>query len=115
MTCGKVVTQLEDRRAKYCLFVQKLFYRLRNKVEKIMSYHAKNSSDFVGLRVLIGGRKQIVCDNESGHRVLLNICDPAASDVQIDEALKEGINSRNVLGGVMLALQTRNISVDFAN
>ena len=115
MTCGKVVTQLEDRRVNYCLFAKKLLYQRRCIDGKIMSYHAKNSSDFVGLRVLIGGRKQIVCDNETGHRVLLNICDPAASDAQIDEALKEGINSRNVLGGVMLALQTRNISVDFAN
>jgi hypothetical protein len=115
MPCGKVVTRHEDRRTNYCLVVKKSFYRLRHTDGKIMSYHARNSSDFVGLRVLMGGRKQIVCDNETGHRVLLNICDPAASDVQIDEALKEGINSRNVLGGVMLALQTRNISVDFAN
>ena len=115
MPCGKVVTQFEDRRANYCLFVKKLFYEFVIQLEKIMSYHARNSSDFVGLRVLIGGRKQIVCDNKAGHRVLLNVCDSAASDAQIDEALKEGINSRNLLGGVILALQTRNISVDFAN
>lgn len=84
-------------------------------VENVLAYHAKNSSDFVGLRTAIGGHKQVVCDVRNGRRVLLNICDPAASDAKIDEALKEGIKSRNVLGGVMTALVARNISVDFAN
>lgn len=80
-----------------------------------MAYHAKNSSDFVGLRTAFGGRRQVICEVSNGQRVLLNICDPAASDAQIDEALKEGITARNVLGGVMSALQARNILVDFAN
>lgn len=86
-----------------------------NLIENALAYHAKNSSEFVGLRTAIGGHKQIVCDVRNGRRVLLNICDPAASDAKIDEALKEGIKSRNVLGGVMSALLARNISVDFAN
>ena len=80
-----------------------------------MAYHAKNSSDFVGLRTAFGGGRQVVCEIRDGHRVLLNICDPAASDAQIDEALREGINARNVLGGVMSALRARNITVDFAS
>ena len=80
-----------------------------------MVYHAKNSSDFVGLRIGLRGGKQVVCEIRNGHRVLLNICDPSASDAEIDEALKEGINARNVLGGVVAALQARNIAVDFAS
>ena len=80
-----------------------------------MIYHAKNSSDFVGLRTAFGGGKQVVFEIKNGRRVLLNIRDPAVLDAQIDEALKEGINARNVLGGVMTALQARNILVDFAN
>jgi len=80
-----------------------------------MAYHAKNSSDFVGLRTAFGGGRQVVCEIRDGHRVILNICDPAASDAQIDEALREGINARNVLGGVMSALRARNITVDFAS
>ncbi len=80
-----------------------------------MAYHAKNSSDFVGLRTAFGGGRQVVCEIRNGNRVLLNICDPKASDAQIDEALKEGIKARNVLGGVMSALRARNISVDFVN
>lgn len=80
-----------------------------------MSYHAINSSDFVGLRTLLGGSKQVVCEVKNGRRILLNICDPDASDAQIDEALKEGISAQNVLGGVVSALLARNITVDFAN
>lgn len=80
-----------------------------------MIYHAKNSSDFVGLRTAFGGGKQVVFEIKNGRRVLLNICDPAVLDAQIDEALREGINAPNVLGGVMSALQARNILVDFAN
>lgn len=80
-----------------------------------MVYHAINSSDFVGLRTLLGGRKQVVCEVKNGRRVLLNICDPAASDAKIDEALKEEITAQNVLRGVVSALLARNILVDFAN
>lgn len=80
-----------------------------------MVYHAKNSSDFVGLRILIGGRKQVVCEDKAGRRFLLDICDPSAPEAQIDDALREGIMARNVLGGVMSALKARNIKVIFAN
>jgi hypothetical protein len=80
-----------------------------------MIYHAKNSSDFVGLRTAFGGGKQVVFEIKNGRRVLLNIRDPAVLDAQIDEALREGITAPNVLGGVMSALQARNILVDFAN
>ena len=80
-----------------------------------MVYHATNSSDFVGVRTAFGGGKQVVCEIKNGRRVLLNICDTSVSDAQIDEALREGINARNVLNGVMSALHARNIPVDFAN
>lgn len=79
-----------------------------------MVYHSKNSSDFVGLRILIGGRMQVVCENERGKRVLLDICDRSASEAKINDALKEGIGAQNVLGGVVAALKARNIAVEFA-
>ena len=79
-----------------------------------MVYHSKSGADFVGLRILVGGRKQVVCENERGKRVLLDICDPAASDAHINDALREGINACNVLGGVVSALRSRNIAVEFA-
>lgn len=79
-----------------------------------MVYHAKTSSDFVGLRTSFRGRKQVVYDANNGRRVILDICDPSISDAKIDEALKEGINTRNVLRGVISALQARNIPIDFA-
>jgi hypothetical protein len=78
-----------------------------------MVYHSKSGSDFVGLRTLIGGRKQVVCENERGRRVLLDICDPEASDSQINDALREGISACNILVGVVSALKSRNISVEF--
>lgn len=80
-----------------------------------MSFHAQNGSEFVGLRSIIGGRRQVVYDARTGGRVLLNICDVGASDEAINDALKEGINAKNVLGGVLAALRARNIDVDFVS
>ncbi|MBO6899684.1 MAG: hypothetical protein JJ868_20270 [Shimia sp.] len=80
-----------------------------------MSFHARNGSDFVGLRSIVGGRRQVVYDALSGKRVLLNISNTNVTNDDINSALKEGINARNVLGGVFAALKARNIDVDFAS
>lgn len=80
-----------------------------------MVYHARGSSDFVGLRTLLGGRKQVVYDANNGRRVILEICDLSIPDATIDEALKEGIDTCNVLRGVISALHSRNIPIDVAN
>lgn len=80
-----------------------------------MSYHARNGSEFVGLRMMVGGRRQVVYDVVSGKRILLDIRDSRVTDDEINSALKEGINERNVLGGVLAALKARNIDVDFAS
>ena len=66
-----------------------------------MSFHAQNGAEFVGLRSIIGGRRQVVYDARTGKRVVLDIRDASAKDDDINSALKEGINARNVLGGVM--------------
>lgn len=78
-----------------------------------MSYHAKTGSEFVGLRSTRDGRKQVVYDAQTGKRVVLNIENQSVTDNEINAALREGINSRNVLGGVLAALKARNIDVDF--
>lgn len=80
-----------------------------------MSFHAWNGAEFVGLRSIIGGRRQVVYDARIGKRVVLDIRDASATDDDINSALKEGINARNVLGGVLAALKARNIDVDFAS
>lgn len=80
-----------------------------------MSYHARNGSEFVGLRMMVGGRRQVVYDVVSGKRILLDIRDSRVTDDEINSALREGINERNVLGGVLAALKARNIDVDFAS
>ena len=80
-----------------------------------MSFHARNGAEFVGLRSVIGGRRQVVYDARTGKRVVLDIRDVSATDDDINSALKEGINARNVLGGVLAALKARNIDVDFAS
>jgi len=80
-----------------------------------MSFHARNGTEFVGLRSVIGGRRQVVYDARTGKRVVLDIRDVSATDDDINLALKEGINARNVLGGVLAALKARNIDVDFAS
>lgn len=81
----------------------------------MMCFHAQNGSEFVGMRSIIGGRRQVVYDAHSGKRVVLDICDARAKDDDITSALKEGINARNVLGGVLAALKARNIDVDFVS
>jgi len=80
-----------------------------------MSFHTRNGSEFVGLRSIIGGRRQVVYDAQTGKRVLLDIRDASASDDDINAALKEGINARNVLGSILAALKARNIDVDFTS
>ena len=80
-----------------------------------MSFHTRNGSEFVGLRSIIGGRRQVVYDAQIGKRVLLDIRDASASDDDIIAALKEGINARNVLGSILAALKARNIDVDFTS
>jgi hypothetical protein len=64
---------------------------------------------------MVGGRRQVVYDAMTGKRVLLEIRDTRATDEDINSALKEGIEARNVLGGVLTALKARNIDVDFAS
>jgi hypothetical protein len=78
-----------------------------------MLYHAKASTEFVGLRSTRDGRRQVVYDTQTGKRVVINIEQKSVSDIEISEALKEGINARYVLGGVLAALKARNIDVDF--
>jgi hypothetical protein len=80
-----------------------------------MSFHTHNGSEFVGLRSIVGGRRQVVYDARTGKRILLDIRDASASDDDINAALKEGINARNVLGSILAALKARNIDVDFAS
>lgn len=87
----------------------------RNCEDVLMSFHARNGAEFVGLRSVIGGRRQVVYDARTGKRVVLDIRDVSATDDDINSALKEGINARNVLGGVLAALKARNIDVDFAS
>ena len=78
-----------------------------------MAYHAQNGIEFVGLRRKSGVGKQIVYDAASGRRILLNILDQTTTDTLIDEALREGIASTNVLNGVLTALQARFIKTDY--
>ena len=80
-----------------------------------MTYHANNSSDFLGLRTSHGGRKQVVYDANGGRRIILDIRDPNVSEAMIDEALKESINTSNVLRGVIAALKARDIYIDNAS
>jgi len=77
-----------------------------------MVYHSQHSAEFAGLRTGFRGRKQVVCGTKTGNRVLIDICDPSASEAEINEALREGICERNVLGGIISALKARNIRID---
>lgn len=80
----------------------------------MLVYHSMNSIEYVGLRTVVGGRRQIVCGRSDGCRVVFDICSPSVPEVAIDEALKESIKARSVVCGVMSALNARNITVDVA-
>lgn len=79
-----------------------------------MFLHSRNGNTFVGLRSRIGGRKQVVYDAACGERVVLDIEARSANDDMIEAALREGLETRNVLGGIIAALQERKIWVDIA-
>ncbi len=78
-----------------------------------MAYHSINGRDFVGLRLDVCGNRQVVYDALLGKRVLLNIKDSTAPLSVIDDALREGVAARNVLSGVLKALNSRNIDFDY--
>jgi len=77
-----------------------------------MSYHSKNGNEFVGLRMKPNGAHQVVYDAQTGLRVLVDIKDHKANLHAIDEALREGVNARNVLSSVLKGLKSRNIGFD---
>ena len=67
----------------------------------------------MGLRSKSGGSYEVVYDAQLGPRIVFEINDPQANLRAIDEALREGVMSRNVLSGVLNALNSRNIGFDY--
>ena len=76
-----------------------------------MSYHAENGHEFVGLRVRFTGDMQVVYDTLAGKRTILGIKSKATNRGKIDEALREGIASKNVFICLVNALSSRSIEV----
>jgi hypothetical protein len=74
-----------------------------------MTYHSKDGHEFLGVRALHNGQRQIVYDAASGRRVVVIVADRTISAKTIDEALQEGIRAAKVLPGVLTALYNRNI------
>lgn len=77
-----------------------------------MTYHSKDGHEFIGLRSLQNGHRQIVYDVASGRRIVVKVGDRTTSAKIIDEAIQEGIKSPRVLPGVLTALNRRNIRFD---
>jgi hypothetical protein len=80
-----------------------------------MTYHSKDGHEFIGLRSLQNGHRQIVYDAASGQRVVVKLGDRTTSTKIIDEALQEGIRSARVLSGVLTALHKRNIRFELVD
>jgi hypothetical protein len=80
-----------------------------------VTYHSENGHEFIGLRSLRNGRRQIVYDAVSGQRVVVTIGDLTTSAMIIDEALQEGIQAAKVLPGVLTALSKRNIRFEVSD
>jgi hypothetical protein len=80
-----------------------------------MSYHAENGHEFVGLRVRFTGDMQVVYDTFAGKRTILGIKSKATNRGKIDEALREGIASKNVFTGLVNALSSRSIEVEYVD
>ena len=79
-----------------------------------MSFCVSKGEAFVGLRDRLNGQRQVVYDEASGKRVILTIADPEARTSAIEDALREGLTRRNILGGVIAALKSRHISIEYA-
>ncbi|UYP67381.1 hypothetical protein OIU14_12970 [Thalassobacter stenotrophicus] len=58
---------------------------------------------------------QVVYDSVKGKRLVLNITGDKPAESLVHEALREGIGAKNVLNGIMSALNARAIDVDFVN
>ena len=80
-----------------------------------MSYHAENGHEFVGLRVRFTGDMQVVYDTLAGKRTILGIKSKATNRGKIDEALREGIASKNVFTGLVNAFISRSIEVEYVD
>ena len=78
-----------------------------------MAYHSENGQEFLGLRSRSNGCHQVIYDATLGQRILFDIKDPKANLQAIDEALREGVRSRNVLSGMLKALSRRNIDFEY--
>lgn len=77
-----------------------------------MTYHSKSGKEFVGLRIKPNGKHQVIYDAQAGMRVVVDIQDHKTNLSAIDDALREGVDSRNVLSGVLNGLKRRNIGFD---
>lgn len=80
-----------------------------------MAYHTENGHEFVGLRVRFSGDMQVVYDTLAGKRRILGIKSKATSRGMIDDALREGIACKNVFFGLVTALSSRCIEVDYVD
>lgn len=78
-----------------------------------MFFHSADGEKFIGLRAHIGGRYQVVYDARTGLRVSFDIL---SRDVTLDDvavALKEGVQSPDVLKGVFRALKCHGIDFEY--
>ena len=78
-----------------------------------MAYHSENGQKFLGLRSRSNGRHQVIYDAMLGQRILFDIKDSKANLQAIDEALREGVRSRNILYGLLKALNRCNIGFEY--
>ena len=76
-----------------------------------LAFHTADGTAFVGLRQRPNGRRQVVYDEVSGKRVVLDLSGTAARDADILSALREGAQSRNALGGIIAALRARSVPI----
>lgn len=82
-----------------------------NRSSASLAFHTADGTAFVGLRQRPNGRRQVVYDEVSGKRVVLDLSGTAAQDADILSALREGAQSRNALGGIIAALRARSVAI----
>lgn len=82
-----------------------------NKSATPLTFHTADGTAFVGLRMRPNGRRQIVYDESSGRRVVLEVAGDTARDADILSALHEGTRSKNALGGIIAALRARHVQI----
>ena len=80
-----------------------------------MNFHSSDGEHFLGVRTNRRGETEVVYDNAGRRRVIFRLeGQPPANDA-LERALRQSVESDNVLGALRASLVAQNIDFDLAD